>query len=85
MEKEQKLIYIALSSRAVPHDTAHIKVSEGKKVEIVTKVNGKKETSSGQCYLTSACMEHFQDEFDDNCYELTVLRWFRDNFVSKKT
>ena len=26
----------------------------------------------------------FQDEFDDNCYELTVLRWFRDNFVSKE-
>ncbi len=29
-------------------------------------------------------MKHFQDEFDDNCYELTVLRWFRDNFVSKE-
>lgn len=27
-------------------------------------------------------MEHFQDEFDDNCHELTVLRWFRDNFIS---
>ena len=26
-------------------------------------------------------MEHFKNEFDDNCYELTVLRWFRDNFV----
>ena len=26
----------------------------------------------------------YQDEFDDNCHELTVLRWFRDNFVSKK-
>ena len=72
------------SSRAVPHDTAHIKVSDGKKVEIVTKVDGKKESTSGQCYLTSACMKHFQDEFDDNCYELTVLRWFRDNFVSKE-
>lgn len=29
-------------------------------------------------------MRHFQDEFDDNCYELTILRWFRDNFVSKE-
>ena len=29
-------------------------------------------------------MRHFQDEFDDNCYELTVLRWFRDTFVSKE-
>ena len=29
-------------------------------------------------------MKHFQEKFDDNCYELTVLRWFRDNFVSKE-
>ena len=82
--KGAKIDVYSPSSRAVPHDTAHIKVSDGKKVEIVTKVDGKKESTSGQCYLTSACMKHFQDEFDDNCYELTVLRWFRDNFVSKE-
>lgn len=29
-------------------------------------------------------MKFFQEEFDDNCYELTTLRWFRDNFVSKE-
>ena len=29
-------------------------------------------------------MKYFQENFDDNCYELTVLRWFRDNFVSKE-
>ena len=29
-------------------------------------------------------MRHFQDKFDDNCYELRVLRWFRDNFISQK-
>ena len=80
--KGAKIDIYSPSSRTVPHDTAHIKVSEGKKVEIVTKVDGKKESTSGQCYLTSACMKHFQDESDDNCYELTVLRWFRDNFVS---
>ena len=82
--KGAKIDVYSPSSRAVPHDTAHIKVSDGKKVEIVTKVDSKKESTSGQCYLTSACMKHFQDEFDDNCYELTVLRWFRDNFVSKE-
>ena len=82
--KGAKIDVYSPSSRVVPHDTAHIKVSDGKKVEIVTKVDGKKESTSGQCYLTSACMKHFQDEFDDNCYELTVLRWFRDNFVSKE-
>lgn len=35
-----------------------------------------------KCYLTTACMKHFQENFDDDCYELRVLRWFRDNFVS---
>lgn len=39
--------------------------------------------SNGGCYLTTACMKYFQDKFDNNCYELKVLRWFRDNFVSK--
>ena len=29
-------------------------------------------------------MRYFQEKFDDNCYELTVLRWFRDNFVSRE-
>ena len=29
-------------------------------------------------------MSHYLTKFDDNCYELTVLRWFRDNFVSKE-
>ena len=27
-------------------------------------------------------MKHFNVEFDDNCYKLQVLRWFKDNFVS---
>lgn len=38
--------------------------------------------TSGKCYLTTACISHLQDKFDDNCYELTTLRWFRDNYVS---
>lgn len=29
-------------------------------------------------------MRHFKENFDDNCYELQVLRWFRDNFVSER-
>ena len=29
-------------------------------------------------------MIHTKEEFDDNCEELTILRWFRDNFVSKE-
>ena len=29
-------------------------------------------------------MKHYLNNFDDNCYELTVLRWFRNNFVSEE-
>lgn len=68
-----------------PHDSIHIKVdTDNKTYETVTKINGEKESSSGSCYLTSACIRFFQKNFDDNCYELTILRWFRDNFVSKE-
>ena len=29
-------------------------------------------------------MRHKTKNFDDNCEELTILRWFRDKFVSKE-
>lgn len=46
---------------------------------------GTQEKNSGSgCYLTTACMKYFQESFDDNCEELTILRWFRDNFVPKE-
>lgn len=43
-----------------------------------------KSSGTGNCFLTSACIKYFQESFDDNCYELAVLRWFRDNFVSEE-
>ena len=47
--------------------------------------NGTQTHSSGTgCYLTTACMKHMQKKFADNCEELTVLRWFRDNFISEE-
>ena len=47
--------------------------------------NGTQTKSSGTgCYLTTACMKHYLNNFDDNCYELTVLRRFRVNFVPKE-
>ena len=69
------------------HSAAHINVDSSSKSYSATTHNSdksQKDSHSGSCYLTSACMKHFQNEFDDNCYELTVLRWFRDNFVSKE-
>lgn len=68
-----------------PHDSIHIEVNtDNKTYKAATKINGEKELSSGSCYLTTACMKHMKEKFDDNCYELTILRWFRDNFVSKE-
>ncbi len=43
-----------------------------------------KSSTDTSCYLTTACMRYFQEKFNDDCYELRVLRWFRDNFVSKE-
>lgn len=40
--------------------------------------------NNGGCYLTSACMQHFAQQFNDKCYELQLLRWFRDKWVSEE-
>lgn len=29
-------------------------------------------------------MKYYLNKFDDKCYELQILRWFRDNFVSQE-
>ena len=68
-----------------PHESIHIAVdSDSKTAHIIDTTNGSTEHTDVKCYLTSACMRYFQNQFDDNCYELTVLRWFRNNFVSKE-
>ena len=68
-----------------PHESIHIAVnSDSNSAHIIDTTNGGTEHTDVKCYLTSACMKYFQEKFDDNCYELTVLRWFRDNFVSKE-
>lgn len=41
-------------------------------------------SSSGGCFLTSACMHAMMEKFDDSCHELTILRWFRDNHVTNE-
>lgn len=43
-----------------------------------------KEDTSGTCYLTTSCMKYLKNDFDDNCYELTTLRKFRDEYVSQE-
>lgn len=68
------------------HDESiHITIDEDGNGTITTKSGDEpRETTNTKCFLTTACMKYFQEQFDDNCYELTVLRWFRDNFVSKE-
>ena len=67
------------------HESIHINVDKNGKGTIVEKTPNEKRTETDiKCYLTTACMMHYLDNFDDNCYELRVLRWFRDNYVSKE-
>ncbi|MBQ8472346.1 MAG: hypothetical protein IJ501_02455 [Bacilli bacterium] len=67
------------------HQSIHVnynaKTGKGNIVE--SNGSGGKTTTGIGCYLTTACIRHFKDNFDDNCFELTILRWFRDNFVSQ--
>lgn len=68
-----------------PHSSIHIAVdSKSKTAHVIDTTNGSTEHTDIKCYLTTACIKNMQDKFNDNCYELTVLRWFRDNFVSKE-
>lgn len=69
-----------------PHDESiHINIDYEKgSFTINEKSNGEKSSTDCNCYLTTACMVHMSDNFDDNCYELKILRWFRDNYVSKE-
>ena len=67
------------------HSSIHINIDTSTgKGNIVDTTGGSKETTDTHCYLTTACMRHLKDKFDDNCEELTILRWFRDKFVSEE-
>ena len=69
--------------RDIHNESIHIKYNGEKKGTLVTKTgDNPTETTDISCFLTTACMRYMQEKFDDNCYELKVLRWFRDNFVS---
>lgn len=70
-----------------PHNSTHVKsdLNESWNRTDNDRDNGTQDKSSDSgCYLTTACMIHMQENFDDCCNELMTLRWFRDNFVSKE-
>ena len=66
------------------HSATHVNINTdtGKGSIVEHGPDGKTQKTDISCYLTTACMRYMQENFDDNCYELRVLRWFRDNFVS---
>ncbi|MDD2181592.1 MAG: hypothetical protein PHW32_04405 [Bacilli bacterium] len=67
------------------HNSTHINIDYEKGTfNINEKTDGDKTTTEGNCYLTSACIKHFREKFNDDCEELTILRNFRDSFVSKE-
>ena len=66
-------------------DSIHYDTNTGEgRVDSHNADRTEKSSTDTKCYLTSACMRQYQELFNDNCYELTVLRWFRDNFVPKE-
>lgn len=83
--KDKIDIYDSCPAENEDHGSIHINYdSDTGNGTITDTTSGETETTNVGCYLTTACMKHMQDKFDDNCYELLTLRWFRDNFVSKK-
>ncbi len=67
------------------HSSIHINIDTNTGTgNIVDTTNGTKEVTDIKCFLTTACMRRFKENFDDNCYELTMLRWLRDNVVSRE-
>jgi hypothetical protein len=67
------------------HSSIHINYdSDTGKGSITDTTSGSKDTTDTQCFLTTACMRHFQKNFDNQCEELTTLRKFRDSYVSKE-
>lgn len=81
-KKHDTKIDIYTSDSKGPHDSIHIAVdSDTKTAHIIDTTNGDTEHTDVGCYLTTACMRHYNKNFDDNCEELSTLRWFRDKVV----
>ena len=79
--------YSSTTMNNAPHEGTHIKADLSGNWTMDSHNEDKSEwshSSGSGCYLTTACMKHYMEEFDDNCYYLDILRWFRDNYVSKE-
>ena len=83
-EKYDTKIDIYTNNPREEHESIHIAInSDDKSAHIIDTTNGSTEHSDVKCFLTTACMRHYYSNFNDNCYELKMLRWFRDKFVDE--
>lgn len=57
------------------------RINQINQTEATNRVNAMPEPSSGWCFITTAVCE--AENLPDDCYELTVLRKFRDGYMSK--
>lgn len=63
-------------------ESIHISIREDGKGRISTKTgDDKRKETDISCFLTTACMRYYHEDFNDDCYELRMLRWLRDNCV----
>lgn len=70
--------YCVKQQREVPDDTYH-KYCQNYDYDDCPIYKDEGSSSSDGCYLTSACVEAMG--LPDDCYELTVLRGFRDSYL----
>ena len=85
MVQSYRYIYDKCPADNDDHGSIHINFdTDTGKGTIVDSTDGDKETTDVSFFLTTDCMRHFGKLFEDDCYELRVLRWFRDNYVEKE-
>lgn len=78
-------IYGSCPAEDEEHVSIHIDYdSKTGKGQIVDTTNGEKEVKDTLCFITTACMRHMRENFDNNCEELTLMRYLRDNYVSQE-
>lgn len=69
------------------HSSIHINVSSEDNKSYINEhdLNHSNSTNTDlNCFLTTACIRYCSNNFNDDCYVLNVLRWFRDFYVPKK-
>ena len=58
------------------HESIHIAINtDDKSAHIIDTTDGETEYTDVKCYLTSACIKYFKQNFDDSWELLQLLLW----------